>query len=61
MKRLKCYAGLHNWEEKTWLRSCANCNKVQEIGYSDDPDDWHRPADRTMNRMLLGFLKKLKV
>lgn len=61
MKPLKCYIGFHKWEEKTWLRSCNSCNKVQEVGYTSDVNDWHRPADATMKRMLIGFLKKLKV
>lgn len=61
MKPMKCLIGLHEWEEKTWLRSCHKCNKVQEVGYTGDADDWHRPADMTMRKMLIGFLKKLKV
>lgn len=61
MKLLKCILGFHKWEEKTWLRSCYKCNKVQETGYTTDEDDWHRPADTTMRKMLIGFLQKLKV
>lgn len=57
-KRLCC---LHEWQEKVWIRSCHKCNLVQEVGFIGDAEDWHRPADTTVKRMLIGFVIKLKV